>query len=62
MSIDNIELYLDMIRQKPLAILFTDGDTEAWIPKSQILRMKRMGGSTHEVVIPEWLAVEKGLC
>jgi hypothetical protein len=50
------------VKETDAAILVDTGDEETWIPKSQII-----GGDVHEegdegtMVIPEWLAIERGL-
>jgi hypothetical protein len=49
-----------------LALLVTDGDSEAWIPKSEIspdsqIDRDSMKGDTGELCIPEWLAINEGL-
>ncbi len=42
------------------AILFFDGKTEGWIPKSKIEDIEEQGGNVVNVTIPEWLAEMKG--
>jgi hypothetical protein len=50
-----------------LALLLVDADdNEHWIPKSQIdpdggIDAESEPGDEGELIIPEWLAVEKGL-
>lgn len=49
-----------------LAILFNVEGCGAWIPKSQILDGSNFGddseeGDEGELIIPEWLAIEKDL-
>jgi len=49
-----------------VALLVTDGRTEAWIPKSQIRSGSSIGASSERgeegtLVIPEWLAAARGL-
>lgn len=44
------------------AILFWDGDKEVWLPCSQIEDETVLeDGKTVELLIPEWLAKDKGL-
>lgn len=44
------------------AILFWDGDKEVWLPLSQIEDETVLDdGKTVELLIPEWLAKDKGL-
>lgn len=58
-----IELCLEIIRETEKAFLVTDddGDTQAWIPKSQI-RCEDLAGPGDMIIfdVPEWLASEKG--
>lgn len=54
----------DIKRQTDMAYLIVVGNTEYWIPKSQIGEMERTGGrfsSKGWMEIPEWLAIEKSL-
>ena len=44
-----------------LAILFSDGDKEVWLPISQIEDEQENEDGTVTLLIPEWLAEEKGL-
>jgi len=62
-SRESIEVSGEIFAETDEAILFFDGVEEMWIPKSQILDMEE---SDHfpgvvTIVIPEWLATEKGL-
>lgn len=43
-----------------LAVLFSDGDKDAWLPLSQI-EVEDLGKGLVEVTLPEWLAYEKEL-
>lgn len=44
------------------AVLVHDGTQEAWIPRSQIEDPEEFEiGENVEVLMPEWLAKEKGL-
>ena len=52
-----VELAYDHeVRRTKLAILFDFGDKQAWIPESQIHEL-----FDDSVIIPEWLAEDKGL-
>jgi hypothetical protein len=51
--------YAELVRRTENAYLFSDGDNEFWIPKSQVIEMEKMGGSDYEVTIPYWLAKAK---
>lgn len=52
-------------RETDKAFLVSDGINEMWIPKSQIIKARRIGGSAShhdfEFVLPEWLAKDKGI-
>lgn len=44
------------------ALLVTDGQTEAWLPKSQIeYDEDAEPGDTVEIEAPEWLLIKKDL-
>lgn len=43
------------------AILFSDGIMEEWLPSGQVLDVRDTAGGLTTIVIPEWLAVERGL-
>lgn len=60
-----IELDLIVLAQTASAYLVTDDDVEVWLPSSQIefqddLFGIEIGGK-YSILIPEWLAIEKGL-
>jgi len=44
------------------AILVSDGDREEWIPKSQIGKLSEVQGKGDKgrLLIPEWLAQDRG--
>lgn len=55
------EFPLEFVRETERAICVTDGDSQFWLPKSQ-LESEWDGaevGEIVEVAIPEWLAIEK---
>jgi len=54
------ELELELLRETPAAFLVTDGETECWLPKSQI-RVVDREGKMLTVWVPEWLARNEGL-
>jgi hypothetical protein len=54
-----IEIDGTTIRETEAAILFNDGELEEWLPKSQLEDWPDVGG-TGAVVMPEWLAKDKG--
>lgn len=43
------------------SLLLTDGAEEFWIPKSLIFKQRHISKSDYEFVIPEWLAIQKGI-
>lgn len=47
-------------RQSTLAVLFSDGIMEEWLPKSQIIEQNPLENGMVELVVPEWLAIERG--
>jgi len=54
-----IPIYYDVISgETDKAYCFATGDRDVWLPKSQIIDIDVQNG---EVVVPEWLAVAKGL-
>ena len=42
------------------AILFWDGDTQAWLPLSQISKITRYPKGSVEIIVAEWIAKIKG--
>ena len=59
---DDVEFCATQKAQGDFCILFTDGENEFWIPKSQIRKMRQIGkGADYELTIPEWLAIKKGI-
>ena len=58
---EDVELTLDVIEIRELsAIHVSDGDKKTWLPLSKINIMCQTQ-KTITVLIPEWLALEKGL-
>ena len=59
----DITLDLEIRRETELAILVTDGEKTAWLAKKLIgYDDREIGtGNTTEIILPEWLAEEKGL-
>ena len=58
---DDVEVTVEILRESEKAYQVTDGDTICWLPRSQVKDMEFLRGTTHEMLIPEWLATEKGL-
>lgn len=55
----DVELtYINVLYETAAAILFEFPEGEVWVPKSQIVDHDE---ESREVVIPEWLAIEKEL-
>ena len=68
MTVENVEVFCEIVKESDGAILINEGSSEHWIPKSQIINMDRTIKNTHRgerdtatIVIPEWLAFKKGL-
>lgn len=57
---EKVEIAVDTLRETEKAYLFTDGDNEAWMPKSQIDVLISRGGKPTLVELPEWLAKKEG--
>jgi len=55
-----IEFYLEEKRETEMAILFTDGVDEFWLPKSCITK-DHVKDNDYKVFVPEWLAHKKGM-
>jgi hypothetical protein len=53
-----VELTGEIRHETDLAVLFFDGETEVWLPRSQI---EIDGRGLVTVTVPEWLAKDKGL-
>jgi len=61
---DRVEVAVELVRETDKAYLVHDGDTDMWIPKSQVSDLEKVtiDGKVHlAFTIPEWLALEKGL-
>lgn len=60
---DRVHVTCAVRQETERAVLVHDGTREIWIPKSQITEPKEIPpiGDTMEMLIPEWLAEEKGL-
>ena len=62
-----IKINVKVVERTDLALLVSDGRKEAWVPLSQIEEeIKEPTGSfglvtTTSIVIPDWVAREKGL-
>ena len=57
-----VEIEGEVKRETDAAVLFYNGKTEAWVPKSQITdQSEDDDGNIESIFLPEWLALEKGL-
>ncbi len=58
-----VEIGLDLKLDRPdlQAVLFTDGDEDIWIPRSQIVEMFHDHDEHYIVQVTEWIAEQKGL-
>jgi len=57
-----VEIFGAIIRETDMGILFSDGDREVWLPKSQIIYDEDAGeGDDVTVEMPQWLAFDKEL-
>ena len=62
-SIDGnfVELDLQKEAETAKAILFSDGINKTWIPKSQLEdELEILQNGLVRIIIPEWLATDKG--
>jgi hypothetical protein len=53
------EVHLD--NENYSAVLFYDGKVKAWLPESQIEDREELDNGRVELLIPEWLAADRGL-
>ena len=54
---DMVEVFGEERRRTELAVLWYDGDREAWLP----LALVEVAEDGESVMVPEWLAIERGL-
>ena len=59
---DPVEIDVEVLRSTEKALKVTDGDTEEWIPKSQIYSDDELvnDGHSKNITLPFWLAEDKG--
>jgi hypothetical protein len=63
----SVKIAVTLLGRTDLAILVSDGQREAWVPISQIEEefVELTGGfglaTTTAIVVPDWVAREKGL-
>jgi hypothetical protein len=58
-----VDIAAIVIERRPTSIWINAGDTKAWLPLSQVEVDPEDASAGHavQVVLPEWLAKEKGL-
>lgn len=57
-----VAIYAEILQTTDSAVLIRCGESELWLPLSQIPDFNAERGDTNvEITIPEWLAEEKGL-
>lgn len=61
MTAKQVELELEMVHELEDSYVFTDGDTETVLEKSLVISLDEIEDGTYNVVIPEWLAKDRGL-
>lgn len=64
MAYEMIDVYVEVIDdgKDRRAIKVSDDGTRAyWLPKSQIRKRIHIEGRTYRLIIPRWLAHQKGL-
>lgn len=58
----DIEIAVEVMAQTDKALLVFDGNSEVWIPKSQISdQCEENDGTITSIFISEWIAEKKGL-
>jgi len=60
---DPVEFCGEIKHETDFAYLVYDGANEVWIPKSQVQECRQLSGKSndYELIIPEWLAKNKGI-
>lgn len=54
-----VEIHVEILRETERAFLVTDGETEAWFPKSQVEEEVSLNVGEHATItVPYWLAME----
>lgn len=63
MTYEMVNIFVDILDpgKDRRAIKVSDGVRIFWLPKSQIRRIIYLGGQAHRLIIPRWLAEQKGL-
>ena len=61
MRSDLYDLMVEIKAQTNTQILVSDGQREAWLPKSEVEIEPSEIGGIHIVTAPEWLLMDRGL-
>jgi len=58
-----VTIDVSIIRSTRLAVQVTDGEVIEWLPRSQIIKRRfiDVDANRFEMVVPKWLAAEKGM-
>ena len=56
-----VEISCELVHETDAAVLINDGDQEVWIPLSKVSDRGYGDDGMYYVMIPEWLANQKGL-
>jgi len=63
--VSTVKINVKVVERTDLALLVSDGRKEAWVPLSQIEEVIEepglFGPAITAIVVPEWLAADKGL-
>lgn len=51
----------EIIAETENAILVGDGENNVWIPRSLIIEQNHVRENDYEFLIPEWLAIDRGI-
>ena len=60
-EIEHVEIYVEVKKITPYAILIHDGDDNFWIPKSQIKNDYPSKGKSGNIEITRWFAEKEGM-
>lgn len=62
-DVEKVTLDLRVVARtnKACCVQADDGGPEVWIPNSQIEELPSCVGGVHQITIPEWLAIDRGL-
>ena len=64
-AMNPVNIHIKLVERTDLALLVSDGRKEVWVPLSQIEEVIEepglLGPEVTGIVVPEWLASDKGL-